>query len=217
MTLDKRNTFRYIMSEVSFTLGDGEMALNKKEQICNAAIKIIAQEGFHSTTTDKIAAQAGVAVGTIYNYFQNKEDILRYIFKVEHEKRASFFHRLQKRDLHPVEKIRAILEMHFSEVRNNPNIIKIILGERKFSCQEHYAESRNKGLPLFLEQIIQDGLAEGRVKKCDPRIVALVLVGAIEAVMASYLQEKHAGKEGDILTSAVDEITSLISCGLNIE
>ena len=42
--------------------------------------------GFHTATTDKIAAAAGVAVGTIYNYFKNKEDILNHIFQVEYEK-----------------------------------------------------------------------------------------------------------------------------------
>jgi TetR/AcrR family fatty acid metabolism transcriptional regulator len=57
----------------------------KKEIIRRAAIEVISKLGFHGATTDRIAQEAKVAVGTIYNYFKNKEDILDYIFEVEYK------------------------------------------------------------------------------------------------------------------------------------
>jgi TetR/AcrR family fatty acid metabolism transcriptional regulator len=67
-----------------------ELAEDKRMRICEAAIKLFAAKGYHEARADEIAQEAGVAVGTIYNYFKNKEDILLDIFVAEFEKRKRF-------------------------------------------------------------------------------------------------------------------------------
>lgn len=62
----------------------------KKELIRKSAIKIIARDGFYNANVKSIAEEAGIAVGTVYLYFKNKEDILDYIFCIENQKRADF-------------------------------------------------------------------------------------------------------------------------------
>ena len=69
--------------------------MSKKEQIRTAAVKIIARDCYFNATTDKIAAQAKVAVGTLYNYFRSKEEILDYIFAVEFQKRYDFYQNMK--------------------------------------------------------------------------------------------------------------------------
>ncbi len=54
--------------------------IDKKEQINDAAVKIIAQKGYHEATMQDIAHEAGLAVGTLYNYFNNKADLIISIF-----------------------------------------------------------------------------------------------------------------------------------------
>jgi AcrR family transcriptional regulator len=48
----------------------------RRSQILDAAAKVFADRGFHRATTKQIASQAGVAEGTIYNYFDTKGDLL---------------------------------------------------------------------------------------------------------------------------------------------
>jgi AcrR family transcriptional regulator len=48
----------------------------RRKQILDAATRVFAARGFHSTTIRQIAKEAGVADGTIYNYFGNKGDLL---------------------------------------------------------------------------------------------------------------------------------------------
>ena len=50
-------------------------------QIIDAAVEVIAENGYHQSQVSKIAKQAGVADGTIYLYFKNKEFILISLFK----------------------------------------------------------------------------------------------------------------------------------------
>src|SRR5699024_2023344 len=53
----------------------------KYKMIIDAAVKVIAENGYHSSQVSKIAKEAGVADGTIYLYLKNKEDILVSVFE----------------------------------------------------------------------------------------------------------------------------------------
>jgi AcrR family transcriptional regulator len=53
-----------------------QLAEARRRQIIEAAANVFAEKGFHRTTTKEIAEAAGVSEGTIYNYFQSKEDLL---------------------------------------------------------------------------------------------------------------------------------------------
>jgi AcrR family transcriptional regulator len=54
--------------------------MNKKELLLNAALKLFVQNGFHGTATAKIAKEAGVANGTLFQYFKTKEDLVIALF-----------------------------------------------------------------------------------------------------------------------------------------
>ncbi|TDM10646.1 TetR/AcrR family transcriptional regulator [Macrococcus lamae] len=53
----------------------------KRQLIINAAVEVIAEHGYHGAQVSRIAKQAGVADGTIYLYFKNKDDILFGLFE----------------------------------------------------------------------------------------------------------------------------------------
>ncbi len=54
--------------------------LEKKEAILQATLQLITEQGFHATPMSQIAKEAGVAAGTIYLYFQNKEELLNALY-----------------------------------------------------------------------------------------------------------------------------------------
>ncbi|PLX21155.1 MAG: hypothetical protein C0599_08290 [Salinivirgaceae bacterium] len=53
---------------------------SKKEKIVDAAITLFGENGFHNTSISQIAKNAGVSKGLMYNYFESKEELLKYIF-----------------------------------------------------------------------------------------------------------------------------------------
>ena len=57
-----------------------QLTVARRNQILDAAAKVFAEKGFHSTTIKEIAAQAGIAHGTVYIYFENKIALLLAIF-----------------------------------------------------------------------------------------------------------------------------------------
>lgn len=54
----------------------------KKEKIIDTAIALFAENGFHNTSINQIATNAGVSKGLMYNYFESKEDLLKHIFDI---------------------------------------------------------------------------------------------------------------------------------------
>ena len=85
----------------------------KYKQIIDAAIIVIAENGYHQSQVSKIAKQAGVADGTIYLYFKNKEEILVSVFE---EKMEIFAHNLKEiiqQEISSSEKLYKMIENHF--------------------------------------------------------------------------------------------------------
>lgn len=54
--------------------------LDKRENIVNAALELIAEHGFHGTSIAMVATRAGVGAGTIYRYFENKDVLITELF-----------------------------------------------------------------------------------------------------------------------------------------
>jgi TetR/AcrR family fatty acid metabolism transcriptional regulator len=187
--------------------------MSKKEQIRAAAVKVIASEGFFNATTDKIAKEAGVAVGTLYNYFSSKEDILNHIYDVEYQKRYRLYQEIKNRQIDPLAKIKELLFFHFQEIQKEPDIVKIVLAE-KINAGRHKLISFEKfaKLPVIISEIINEGIAKGYLKKCDSRIISIMMFGFIEAIMTEFLVTQNK----EILEKALEEICYLLEEGLRI-
>ena len=65
--------------------------MNKKESILQSALELLAQKGVHDTPMSAIAKSANVGMGTIYNYFPNKEMLLNEVYiKIKHQESSVF-------------------------------------------------------------------------------------------------------------------------------
>ncbi len=75
-----------------------KVAALKREQILQAARSVFAEKGFHRATIKEIAARAGVADGTVYNYFANKNALLLGLLDWinQSDRRESDFQQLQE-------------------------------------------------------------------------------------------------------------------------
>ena len=57
-----------------------DVAVDKRRQILDAAVRVFARQGFHSTRVSDIADEAGVAYGLVYHYFRSKDQVLNELF-----------------------------------------------------------------------------------------------------------------------------------------
>src|SRR3954453_17413651 len=87
-------------------------AADKRELILGAATRVFAQSGYFNSKVADIAAEAGIADGTVYLYFKSKDEILHSIFDRAMERFIAEGRR-QLSELHsPVARLRKIAELH---------------------------------------------------------------------------------------------------------
>jgi len=188
------------------------MEMEKKELIRLSATKIIAKEGFCKTKVQAIADDANIAVGTIYIYFKNKDGILDYIFEAQHEKIISFSEELEKKNIPPLEKIKKLLEFHFKQLEDNPDLAKVLVQESKGPPVNELQWIKNDaiGMPEIFEKILDESKQNGEIKDIDTE-----LFGAIIFFMGretAYLLQVN-GKD-DNQYNVFEEVVSFILNGI---
>lgn len=142
---------------------------DKKELIRRAAIKIMAREGFYNTRPLQIAEEAGIAVGTIYNYFRSKEEILEYIFEKELGKRLKYIQEAKESPKNFWTKIKRFLDRHYEEIKKNPDVGKILVREKEFSRKDGskaISDYLNK-IPRGIEDLLEDAIASKEISQHD--------------------------------------------------
>ncbi|MFW6051927.1 MAG: TetR/AcrR family transcriptional regulator [Myxococcota bacterium] len=162
---------------------------DKRERILKAAIRVFARKGFYATRVSEIAKAAGVADGTIYLYFKNKDDVLVSIF----EDRIGQLNRILREEAAregPVEdKIRRIVELQLGLLEEQRDLAEVVTVNLRQSSRllKQYAT------PLFIEylQVIADIIVEGQKQgvlraEVNPRIAARALWGALDGLALTW-------------------------------
>lgn len=170
------------MNESSFR--KGEFPVTKKELIRESAIKVIAAEGYYNTTVKMIAEEADIAVGTVYNYFTNKKEILNYIFKVEFDKRIELLESLRKQEKSLREILIFFLNKHFSWLENSRATTTVLVQESSLPHKHSLTainDFMNK-LPQLLAEMIETAQQKGEIRKVNSEIIANAIFHSIRGV-----------------------------------
>jgi len=195
-----------------------EMKEDKRELIREAAIQVFSEKGYHEARADEIAQAAGVAVGTIYNYFENKEDILFDIFATEFAERRRFYEELRASGLPVVEQIRRILEEHFSRLDKRRALMQVLLRERFEPGRELKTELTQlyREMVGYVEELVHQGIEEGWLRRCNPKIIAHAIFGTVESVIGCGMiySEREAA---EIFREAPRELAEFIWKGIGLE
>ena len=175
----------------------------KYHRIIEAATKVFARKGFYKAKISEIASEARVADGTIYIYFENKDDILISLF--EEQMKAvldNMVIRISEED-DPVKKLEKFALAHLQLVEQNKNMAEIIQVEVRQSSQ-FMKEYRNDPFVQYLEliaDIIRQGQKEGLFKKeIIPGVAKRAFFGALDEMSRFWVLSSR--RQYDIKTAA---------------
>jgi len=188
---------------------------NKRNLITNAAVDVFAEKGFHQARVADIARKAGVADGTIYLYFKNKEDLLLSVFE---EKMDYLLTELgiALQDINdPVERIRQFAQFHFRQVRENRAAAEVLQVELRLS-NKFLKEYRPEKLWAYLSvfgQIVREGQASGDFDPdLDPFIAMWAFFGSIDEIAMQWVLSKNS--ERFSLERAAEQVAEVFIRGM---
>ncbi len=177
---------------------------NKYFKIIDAATKVFAEKGFFQSRVADIAREAGVADGTIYIYFDNKDDILISLFEEQMRLVLENMESKLSEVENPAEKLRVFALTHLKLVEDNQSMAEIIQVELRQSSK-FIKEYKNEQFARYLDiiaGIIREGQEKG-IFRADiiPGIAKRAFFGALDEMSRFWVLSSK--KDYDIKTAAV--------------
>lgn len=166
----------------------------KSETILRAAAKVFAQSGYFNAKVADVAREAGVADGTVYLYFKNKEDLLTSIFDWA---MGSFIERARTElgNLkEPEEKLRRFAHLHFSLLEEERDIAIVFQIELRQSTKfmEQFSTTHLASYLQMLREIIEAGQRTKRFRKSlNSTLTAKFLFGALDEMATNWVLSRR--------------------------
>lgn len=162
----------------------------KYQKIIQAAVEVIAENGFHGAQISRIAKKAGVADGTIYLYFNNKEDLLVSLFR----ERMGHFIRQTERQLEAQtsarEKLKTLVSMHFKQLSGNypmAIVTQLELRQSKKTLRAQINEVLKQYLNV-IDRILEEGVQSGEFPgDLNIRLARQMIFGTLDETVTNWV------------------------------
>ena len=183
--------------------------------IIDAALEAFAEYGYHNCQVAKIARRAGIADGTIYLYFANKEDVLISVFR---EKMNEYIRQLKELLQHhdkAIDKLSALVRFYFNHLEENPslaNFLQIQLRQSDSYIRSGIAEPLKQYYQL-IEELINEGKQQGSINPLiNTKLVREVIFGSMDEIVSCWV----FGNKKYSLSKNADDVLVILKNGLAV-
>lgn len=175
--------------------------------ILDAAVRVFEREGADAATTSRIAEVAGVSVGTLYQYFANRDAILDALQDREFERATQLLERVlsQAAGQSPRQIARAVVEGLLGLYRAAPALHRVLALEGlRVTPTERVLAFDLRAVGMIKSLLL---LEPSLIRRSATDAAAFVVYQSVRATMLAYLLEGPAGVDDRTL---LDELTALI-------
>jgi len=186
---------------------------NKYHQILEAAVRVFARQGFYQSTIAQIAKEAGVADGTIYLYFKNKDDILVQFFSYRTKQVFESFREEVDRAQTSADKLRNLVRRHLAEFQRDRDgaVVYQVETHQSSRLAEDQIREMSQMYRDLISEIVEQGQQEGTIRKdLYVGLVKRFIIGAVDEVINTWL---HSNGEYDLVSMA-DPLVELFMTGI---
>jgi TetR/AcrR family transcriptional regulator, fatty acid metabolism regulator protein len=163
-------------------------AEEKRRQLLDAAVRVFAHKGFHTSRVGDIAEEAGVAHGLLYHYFASKDEVLDTIFRETWSDLLAEIHEIESSNESAREQLQRVAARLLGGWRMHPDVIRVLVREiaRSAEVQQRIGELVK---PIeAIQRIIGRGQQTGEFRSdFDSRLAGIIFYGGIEEVLSGWV------------------------------
>jgi AcrR family transcriptional regulator len=192
------------------------MAVDRRRQILDAAVRVFARQGFHACRVSDIADEAGVAYGLVYHYFRSKEEVLDTLFTERWDILLQVIRDTDAEDIPARDKLRAIAAFILDSYRHDPDLMKVIVVEvtRAANSFGLTHSDRIREAYRLIGDVVAKAQEDGTFRSdVTPRFAALAFYGIIDQVVTGWIFDASPVDESEI-EQAKDLVVAAIVDGL---
>lgn len=160
----------------------------------DTALGLFSEKGYHNVSMHEIADSAEFAIGTLYKFFKNKEDLYKDLVLEQSKTYHDALLRAMETPEDEVERLRIFVRTKGELFRGNLPFIRLYLAESRgasFNIKAGLDEKLRKGYHDTLERlasIFETGIGNGRFKRiASPDILAVALDSTVNACLLLWL------------------------------
>lgn len=158
---------------------------NRDANVIAAAIAIMSERGYAATSLQEVADEVGVLKGSLYHYFDSKEELLFRILEESHQQNNQIIEQVRAADLSPRDELLAYLRESSRWYLNNVERANIFFAEARHLSGQRLIESRREGrnLERYIGDLVAAAQESGEVRTdLDARLITRHLLSSINGV-----------------------------------
>ena len=186
----------------------------KRRLILDAAVRVFAREGFHTSRVGDIAEEAGVAHGLLYHYFSSKDEVLLTVFSENWSDLLVRFEAVEASDEAADEKLRGLVKILLRTWRNDPALVTVMV--REVGRSPHLATQVDDIGRAFavIQRVVEQGQADGVFRPdIDALLASWVIYGGLEEILTGWVMGRLPDGDEEV-ARAERTIVDLVCGGL---
>jgi len=190
--------------------------VDKRRRILEAAVCVFARKGYFAARVSDVARKAGVADGTIYLYFKNKDDLLISLFEEKMGEVVADVRRRIGAGGNAIEKLGIFIENHMDLLERESGLIEVIQVELRQSTKflKDYTPVKFFEYLEVISDILEEGKREGVVRPdLNVSVARRAIFGALDELCLTYILSRKP-KYHPSVTAA--EVCRLLLEGLRV-
>jgi AcrR family transcriptional regulator len=187
----------------------------KRRLILDAAVRVFARKGFHTSRVGDIAEEAGVAHGLLYHYFSSKDEVLETVFRDNWAVLLERIHAVEATDEPAGEQLRHVAAILLRTWLHEPDVVRVLVREIARS-PEVQARIGDLVKPIeAIRRIVVRGQQSGELRSdLDPALASIVFYGAIDELLTGWvLSQLPSGP--DEVAAAEHTVVSVLGAGFS--
>jgi AcrR family transcriptional regulator len=187
-------------------------AEEKRRVILEAAVRVFARHGFHTSRVGDIAEEAGVAHGLLYHYFSSKDEVLQTVFRENWGELLERFEAVASSDEPADEKLLGIVKILLRTWRNDPALVTVMV--REVGRSRHLATQVDDIGKAFavIQRVVEQGQAEGVFRpELDARLASWIVYGGLEEILTGWVMGRLP--DGDEEVARAERTIIDVVCG----
>jgi len=172
---------------------------DKRERILQAAERVFARRGFFAARVSEIAKDAGVADGTIYLYFKNKDDLLISLFEARMHQVNDELRAEVAKEKTPLAQLRAFIRRYLQLVADEPAAAEVLTIELRQSSKfmKEYENPQFADFLRLLGGIIAAGQERGELDAQVPsHVAARMIFGMLDELSLAWVLARQPPLSG---------------------
>ncbi len=187
--------------------------VDKRQRILDAAIRVFAHKGYTMAKIAEIAQIARVATGTVYIYFESKDDLLLHCMREVITSKLESIRAAGDPAEPAMERLYHFFIRHVEMFWNEPYLARFLVVEVRQN--EEFYQRNPEFNPMnayleFVQELAREAIDEGSITLIDPVAFSYLIIGAMDMILTQWL----SGNNEKDMMSIIDDIRNILQYGV---